>query len=169
MVLTRFLDAADVTTDLQHISTAGEIDLSAPALVAICGPKSSRMIQELITTDPAFEFSPDPGGRWRIIERSSRLAHTSPLDDDPKGDRDVAYLARFPRAPGAPPMLVVAGVHAIGSLGAIHYLTTTDHLQQLHRTVGRHPFSIVIEAQFAQSPLAILSARTLTEPVIHRA
>jgi hypothetical protein len=167
MVLTRLLDGADITTDLQHISTAGELDLSAPALVAICGPKSSPVIQQLIDTDPAFEFSADAENRWCIIDRSSRQAYRSPIDDDPSADRDVAYLARLPRPSGASPMLIVAGVHAIGSLGAMTYLTTTANLRQLHRTVADRPFSMVIESQFARSPLRTLSARALTEPAIH--
>jgi hypothetical protein len=169
MVLTRFLDGADITTDLQHISTAGELDLSPPALVAICGPKSSPVVQRLIATDPAFEFSADADDRWRIIDRSSRQAYASPIDDDPSADRDVAYLARLPRPAGAPPMLVVAGVHAVGSLGAMTYLTTTANLRQLHRTVADRPFSMVIESQFARSPLRTLSAHALTEPAIHAA
>jgi hypothetical protein len=169
MVLTRFLDAADIATDLQHISTAGELDLSAPALVAICGPKSSPTIQHLIAADPAFDFSADTAGRWRIIDRSSQQTYTSPIDDDPSADRDVAYLARLPRPAGAPPMLVVAGVHAIGSLGAMTYLTTMPNLRQLHHTVADHPFSMVIESQFSRSPLKTLSAHALTEPTIHTA
>jgi hypothetical protein len=167
MVLTRFLDGADITTDLQHISTTGELDLSAPALVAICGPKSSPVIQRLIATDPAFEFSADADDRWRIIDRSSREAYGSPIDDDASADRDVAYLARLPRPDDAPPILVVAGVHAVGSLGAMTYLTTTANLRQLHRTIADRPFSMVIESQFARSPLRTLSARALTEPAIH--
>ena len=83
-------------------------------------------------------------GRWRIVERSSRQAYASPIDDDPSADRDVAYVARLPRPGGAAPMLIVAGVHAVGSLGAMTYLTTMANLRQLHRTVAEHPFSMVI-------------------------
>jgi hypothetical protein len=167
MVLTRFLDGADIATDLQHISTTGELDLAPPALVAICGPKSSPVIQQLIATDPAFEFTADTDDRWRIIERSSREAYASPIDEDPNADRDVAYVGRLPRPSGAPPLLIVAGVHAIGSLGAMTYLTTPANLRQLHRTVADRSFSMVIESQFARSPLRTLAAHALTEPFIH--
>jgi hypothetical protein len=167
--LTRFLDAADITTVLWHINTAVELDLSAPALVAICGPKSSSTVQQLIATDPAFDFSADAHGRWRITDRSSQQTYTSPLDDDPNADRDVAYLARLRRPAGASPMLVVAGVHAVGSFGAMTYLTTMANLRQLHRSVGDRPFSMVIESHFARSPLRTLSTQALTEPAIHTA
>jgi hypothetical protein len=168
MVLTRFLDAADIATDLQHISTTGELDLSPPAIVAICGPKSSPIIQQLIAADPAFEFRPDTDGSWRIINRSSGESYGSPTDVDPTADRDIAYLARLPRRDAAP-MIVVAGVHAIGSLGAMTYLTTMANLRELHRAVADRPFSMVIESQFTRSPLKILSAHALTEPTLHSA
>ena len=167
MVLARFLDAANITTDLQPISTTGELDVTSPALVAICGPKSSSVIRQLIATDPVLAFSSDGDDRWRIIERSSGQVHASPMDDDPNADRDVAYLARLSRPAGAAPMLVVAGVHAIGSLGAMTYLTATANLRDLHRTVGDHPFSMVIESQFTRAPLKTLSARPRTQPSIH--
>lgn len=39
-------------------------------------------------------------------------------------------------------MLVVAGVHALGSVGAVDYLA--DHLAELYREVGQRRFSMVI-------------------------
>jgi transcriptional regulator with XRE-family HTH domain len=168
MVLTRFLDGAGITTDLQHVSTAGELDVAPSALVAICGPKSSPVVRQLIAAaDPALAFRSDGEDRWRIVERASGRIYGSPIDDDPNADRDVAYLARLPRLAGAAPMLVVAGVHAIGSLGAMTYLTATDNLRDLHRTVADHSFSMVIESQFTRTPLKILSAYPLTQPSIH--
>jgi len=167
MVLTRFLDAADVATSLQHVSPAGELDLSPAALVAICGPKSSPVVQQLIAADPAFEFSADAEGRWHIIDRSSGQTYSSAIDEDPEADRDVAYVARLPRPDGAASVLVVAGVHAIGSLGAVHYLTTMSNLRELHRAVADRPFSMVIESQFQRSPLRTIAAKAKTDPKIH--
>jgi hypothetical protein len=60
-------------------------------------------------------------------------------------------------------MLIVAGIHAIGSLGAMTYFTATANLRQLHRTVADRPLSMVIESQFVRSPLRTLSAHALTE------
>jgi hypothetical protein len=167
MVLTRFLDAADVATNLQHVSTAGELDLSPAALVAICGPKSSPVVEQLIAADPWFQFSADAKGRWRIIERSSGHTYASPLDDDPDADRDVAYIARLPRPDGTTSVLVIAGVHAIGSLGAVHYLTTMTNLRELHHTVAGQAFSMVVESQFQRSPLRAVAAEAKTDPKIH--
>jgi hypothetical protein len=47
------------------------------------------------------------------------------------------------------------------------YLTATANLRDLHRTVGDHPFSMVIESQFTRAPLKTLSAQPRTQPSIH--
>ena len=40
----------------------------------------------------------------------------------------------------------IAGIHAIGSLGATHYLTI--HLAELFRQTGDRPFSLVVQATY---------------------
>ncbi len=168
-VLKRFLNAADLATELQHISPNGAIDLSPDALVAICGPTSSPVIKLLIAKDPLFEFGPDDGGGWNITDRSTARVHSSPIDTEPHADRDLAYVARLPRPAGGRPIIVIAGIHAIGSLGAATYLTDATNLRNLHRIVGQHPFSMIVASQFKRSPLAVLSARAAVEPRPHAA
>jgi hypothetical protein len=55
---------------------------------------------------------------------------------------DVAYLGRL-RHDGAN-LLIIAGIHAIGSLAAIEHLTTAGVLDDLHTTVAEGSFSCVI-------------------------
>lgn len=167
LALARFLNAADIATETAHVSVDGAIDLTASALVAICGPASSATIAELIATDPAFDYSRANSNRWRISDRASGATFESPLDDDPEAGRDYAYLARLPRPHHDSPLIVVAGIHAIGSLGAIAYLTNTANLHELHSAVGRRPFSMVVESEFTRSPLAIRAARAVTKPLVH--
>jgi hypothetical protein len=47
---------------------------------------------------------------------------------DPAAGSDIAYFARLQRPDGRP-FLVIAGVHAIGSLGAGAYLSDTEHVR----------------------------------------
>jgi hypothetical protein len=42
-------------------------------------------------------------------------------------------------------MLVLAGVHALGSIGAVDYLIR--HLGELYREVGQQRFSMVVRSQ----------------------
>lgn len=167
LTLARFLNAADIATQTAHVSTEGAINLSTAALVAICGPASSATVAQIIALDPAFDYTADDSGRWRITERASGTTFESPLDDDPDAGRDYAYLARLPRPDDESPMIVVAGIHAIGSLGAVAHLTATENLHELHSAVGGRPFSMVIESTFTRSPLAIHSTRAATQPLIH--
>jgi hypothetical protein len=138
---------------------------SPSALVAICGPKSSPVIRDLIAADPVYDFSPDEHGKWRILERRSGDAFSSPIDET-GDDADFAYVARLNRPDGRP-LLVIAGIHAIGSLGAVHFLTRTSNPHQLHRRVGTQLFSMVISSGFKRSPLQITSSAYAAEPLLH--
>ena len=111
--------------------------------VAICGPKSSRVTAEAIASDPLLTFAPDDAGRWVITDRRTGAVYTSPLDDaSSQGWTDIAYVARLPIATGS--ILVIAGVHALGSVGAVHYLT--DHLPDVYGQVGTRNFSMVVRS-----------------------
>lgn len=107
-------------------------------VVAICGPKSSPVSAAALAADPVLDYR-ERGGRWTITERATGTVHTSPWDDgDPTAD--IAYLGRLPVPGGS--MLLVAGVHALGSVGAVDWLV--GHAAELHRAVGDRPFSMVV-------------------------
>ena len=165
--LARVLNAAEIETTQAQVSTRGEIDFSPDALVAICGPKSSHMIAQAIATDPVFDFSPDAAGLWLIRDRGSGETFRSPAAEDPSADRDVAYVARLRRPGGERPFLVIAGVQAIGSLGAVTYLSDPTVLHALHRKTAGKLFSMVVRSRFTRSPLAVLDTEALTEARSH--
>lgn len=106
--------------------------------VAICGPKSSPVSAAALAADPLLDFR-QRDGRWEIADRRNGARWASPLDDDPASGRDIAYVGRLPVAAGS--MLLIAGVHALGSVGAVDYLVR--HARTVHREVGDQPFSMV--------------------------
>lgn len=106
-------------------------------VVAICGPKSSPVTAAALAADPVLDFRQEDD-RWLIADRADGTRFTSPLDDGAT-DRDIAYLGRLP-VPGGT-LLLVAGVHALGSVGAVDWLT--GHAADLYRQVGTAPFSMV--------------------------
>jgi hypothetical protein len=165
-LLAKLLDSFDIDTTFDHVDPTGTIDLSPDGLVAICGPKSSPTMREIIQTDPIYDYSPDAAGDWRLVERATGKEFRSPIDADPAADRDIAYFGRL-RRPDGRPMLVIAGIHAIGSLGTVAYLSDTDHVRALHNAVGSQGFSMVVGCRFTRSPLKILEAEALTEPQTH--
>lgn len=88
-------------------------------------------------------FEPDDAGNWTIRERDGSRVYESPMDDATSvGWSDVAYLGRLALPDAGETLLIIAGVHALGSVGAVDYLTR--HLPELYAEVGTRPFSMVI-------------------------
>jgi hypothetical protein len=164
--LARFLETFEIETTMGQVGADGAIDFSPPALVAICGPKSSPMIADLITNDPVYDFSRGADGRWRIEDRRTGETFASPMDGREPEDADYTYLGRLP-GPDGRPVLVIAGIHAIGSLGAVHFLTRTANLHGLHRQVGIGAFSAVIASSFKRPALQITRSQLAAPPVLH--
>jgi hypothetical protein len=106
-------------------------------VVAICGPKSSPVTAAALAADPLLDYR-ESGGRWAIVDRATGQEFRSPLDDGATG-RDIAYVGRLPIPGGS--LLLVAGVHALGSVGAVDWLVR--HAAELYRQVGEGPFSLV--------------------------
>lgn len=131
-----------------------------PDAVAICGPKSSPVTAQAIANDPWVDFSPDVEGRWVLRERDGEI-FTSPYD---LGDQtqDLAYVARLPL--GDHSLFVIAGVHALGSVGAVDYLT--QHARELYEQVGDHHFSMITTGRFDTQGNAI-ETEALWGPEIH--
>ena len=101
-----------------QIPISGEWD-PVDGAIAICGPKSSRITAEAIESDPWLSFQADDNGRWVIRDRETGQALVSPLDRDTE-DEDIAYVGRLAYQGGT--LFVIAGVHAMGSLGAVDVL-----------------------------------------------
>lgn len=131
-------------------------------LAAICGPKSSPTIAKLLKADPALSFKPDKAGRWQLRAKQSKETFTSPMDDVNPSNTDVAYLGRI-RFDDHRSLVLIAGVHAIGSLGAVHYLRT--NLAALHHEVGDQPFSMVINS--THDGQQIVTSEAACQPLVH--
>ena len=108
-------------------------------VVTICGPKSSPVSAAALAVDPLLDYHERTDGRWVIDDRDGGASYASPLDDDPGSRRDIAYVGRLPVPGGS--MLLIAGVHALGSLGAVDYVV--GHAAEIYRRVGDRPFSMI--------------------------
>lgn len=142
-----------------EIPPTGEWEPPADA-VAICGPKSSHVTAEAIESDPYLSFEPDSEGRWVITDRQTGSVFVSPYDVGDK-TRDIAYVARLTR--NNRQVLVVAGVHALGSIGAVEYLRR--NLDDLFGIVDERPFSLVVASTF--DDLTVTETDALWGPKVH--
>lgn len=108
-------------------------------VVAICGPKSSAVTARALEADPLLDFRQDEQGRWVIRDKQTGEVYRSPLDQDQDSASDIAYVGRLPI--DGETMLVIAGVHALGSVGAVDYVSR--HITELYPEVGSDRFSMV--------------------------
>lgn len=132
--------------------------------VAICGPKSSEVTAAAITTDPYLTFEPDAADVWTIRDRDTGQVFESPTDQPtPDLNRDIAYLARLGRPGTAETMLVIAGVHSIGSVGAVDFLA--HNLPELYEQVGTRRFSMVVASTHDGD--AVTRSEQLCPPRVH--
>jgi hypothetical protein len=143
------------------IPTDGRWALPASDVIAVCGPKSSPVTGAALEADPILSVAPDDRGRWVIRDRTTGMAYASPIDEEEDDDQDVAYLGRLPV--GDRTILVIAGVHALGSVGAVHYLGR--NLQDLYASVGTAPFSMVIGSRHDGD--SVIRSKPLCPPRLH--
>ena len=133
-------------------------------VVAICGPKSSHVTANAITSDPYLTFEPDESGRWTIRERDGTKVYESGMDNQDRPSwSDVAYLGRLPHPDGTNNLIVIAGVHALGSVGAVDYLRR--HLSDLYADVGTQRFSMVIASDHDGE--TVTRSELLCSPRVH--
>lgn len=152
--------------ELEYIPLSGALDLNRDELVVICGPKTSPVTAAALAGDPRLTFDTLPDGRWALTEKATGRVMTSPSDDpDEPRSADVAYLGRLPRPDRQGTFVYIAGVHAIGSLGAVTHLA--DHLAELYDDVGTAPFSMVVGCEYDAADERILATEALTVPLRH--
>jgi hypothetical protein len=162
--LAELLASLSVDSGELRIPTHGIWEPPLGDVVAICGPKSSTVIAKAMAADPYLAFEPDDDGRWSIRKRDTPVEYfSSPMDHDDPGTpwADVAYIGRLQVHDR--PVVVIAGIHALGSLGAVDYLT--NHLTDLHSRVGLNRFSMAVRSEHDGE--AVIMSEPICPPYIH--
>ncbi|MGF1653998.1 MAG: hypothetical protein ACFCUP_11870 [Actinomycetales bacterium] len=136
--ITRILDALNFASTQRHVPPVGDWSPSGDTIV-VCGPKSHPQAARWLAEDPVLDII-QRDGQWRIVERLTGTEHLSPLDLRPARSIDVAYICRH-RGPSSV-RWHIAGIHAIGSLGAATWLT--EHAAALWSEHGDRGYSLVI-------------------------
>lgn len=165
--LVNLAHSMQLTADVEYIPTTGELDLNRDSMIVVCGPKTSPVTAAALATDPRLSFETIADGRWALTDRHTGQQFTSPSDDPSEPtSADVAYFGRLLRPDGKGTFLLVAGVHAVGSLGVATYLA--ENVADLYEQVATRQFSMVISSTFDPKTKKITSADAATPPLLHR-
>jgi hypothetical protein len=144
-------------TSFERIPLGGNVRLNRNNLVVICGPRLSPLIEQILESDPHLRFDKDGDG-WFLTDRKTGKVYRSSMDHG--GNSDVAYFGRLPRPDGQGTFLYIAGIHARGSGGVVHWLTS--ELTNVHRELKAKRFSTLISSTFNPDTLEITSSERIT-------
>ena len=153
--------AAEMGIETCHevIPPPGFVDLNRPGLVVICGPRLSPLIGQILASDRVPGFARDDDG-WFLEDRKTGKTWRSPMDSGEPSD--IAYLGRLPRPDGRGTFVCIAGIHAAGAPGAVHYLARA--LAQVWQQVRDRRFSALVRCTFDPETREVIASDLLAGP-----
>ncbi|MEK8141614.1 sigma-70 family RNA polymerase sigma factor [Streptomyces sp. M10(2022)] len=98
-------------------------------------------------------------GRGRLAPHRPQHRPGLPLPMDRGMNSDIAYFGRLPRPDGKGTFLYVAGIHARGSGGVVHWLN--HELANVHRELKARRFSTLISSRFDPETLEIVESEQI--------
>jgi len=141
------------------IPPSGVINLNRPGLVVICGPRLSPLIAQMLAADRSLGFDHDSRDAWYLKDHETGSIWRSPIDSDQPSD--IAYAGRLMRPDRRGTFLYIAGIHAAGAAGAVHYLTR--NLAETWQQVKERRFSTLIRCDFDPETRSIVSSERITD------
>ncbi|MFJ8997237.1 sigma factor-like helix-turn-helix DNA-binding protein [Streptomyces sp. NPDC102359] len=155
--LRKLLNGMKLDAQYEVIPPSGIVNLNRENHVVVCGPRLSPIVAQVLEGDNNLRFEKDHA--WHLIDQKTGKEYRSPSDEDGSAG-DVGYLGRLPRLDGRGTFLYIAGIHAIGANGVVHYLER--HLAELYREVRTKRFSTLITCRYNPETLEVLESHRAT-------
>lgn len=146
-----------LTADYEVVPPPGMVELNRTNLVVLGSPRILPFVGQVLAADSKLGFGTDDSGLY-LVNRETGQTYRSPSDDGEP--TDYAYLGRLPRPDGRGNFLYLAGIHAMGTLGATQYLE--EHLDELYREVKNRRFSLLVACEYDKRKRTITGVKALT-------
>lgn len=144
----------------ETVDPPGIVDLNRPNLIVLNSPRLLPFLTQVLAADPHLGFGKGAQG-WYLTANGT--IYRSPCD---RGEpSDYAYIGRLPRPDSKGTFLYVAGIHAMGTLGAATYLC--ENLAELYEQVKARRWSVLIECRFDPDTRQIQETRPITPVYTH--
>ena len=143
--------------EYEVVPPPGMVELNRTNLIVMGSPRILPFVGQVLAADPKLGFGTDDGGLF-LVNRQTGQTYRSPSDNGEPAD--YAYLGRLPRPDGRGNFLYLAGIHAMGTLGAAQYLE--DHLDELYREVKNRRFSLLVACTYDKRKGSITAVEALT-------
>jgi hypothetical protein len=141
--LTAELDKLSFITERVILDPREEWEPNTDAVI-VCGPSSAHIGHVLMQEDPYITMSIGDGASWYIVDQDTGERFLSPRDREDSIRADHAYIAH--RIVGDRVIVHIAGLHALGSIGAAHYII--NNLADLYSEFGDRQFSMAVTSHF---------------------
>lgn len=138
----------------------GIVDMNRSNLIVIGSPRILPVVSQVLAADDHLGFCAGAQG-WYLAEDDKE--YRSPCDSGEPAD--YAYIGRLPRPDTKGTFLYLAGIHAMGTVGAAKFLT--DHLADLYSVVRNRRWSVLIECRFNPDTRAVTSTERITQIYHH--
>jgi hypothetical protein len=121
----------------------GLVDLNRSNLVVLGSPARVPFLSQILPSDPAYGIDSDDDG-WFVLDKAKNQKLYSPSDTGKS--TDYGYIGRLPRPDGAGTFLYIAGLHALGTLGAAYWLA--DNIDLVYRETRGKRWSSLISVEY---------------------
>lgn len=144
-------------TEYEVVPPPGMVELNRTNLIVVGSPRILPFVGQVLASDTKLGFANDGNG-WYLVDDHSGQTYRSPADNGESVD--YAYVGRLPRPDGRGTFLYLAGIHAMGSLGAGKFLQ--DNIEDLYREVKTRRFSLLVSCEYDPKTREIAKVERLT-------
>ncbi|MGV9234898.1 sigma-70 region 4 domain-containing protein [Streptomyces nigra] len=155
--LRKLLAGMKLDAQYEVIPPSGIVNLNRDNHVVVCGPRLSPIVAQVLEGDDNLQFRKDRA--WHLVDQRESKEYRSPQDEDGSAG-DFGYLGRLPRLDGKGTFLYIAGIHAIGANGVVHYLE--NNVADIYREVRTRRFSTLISCRYDPKTMEVLESRRVT-------